>query len=266
MAMWADLILGRELARWRRAGRQATFWWRDDDGRAPTPALERLLRLCDRRQIPLTLAVIPDGGRWALGAMVGERPLVRVAQHGLDHENRREPGHLGDIPLDWPDEEVARRVAAGWRRIADLPGAIPVYVPPWNDLTPGLPRTLAELGYRAMSSAKGHASCDGPPRIDADVDILNWRGGARFKGWRRLLEEIRADLVERRLAGFAGEPIGFNTHHLAHDEAAWRFLDRFFTWSREEPALRWASLETLLAEAEAEAEAEAAPPASAAAE
>lgn len=248
MAVWADIILGAELARWREAGRTATFWWRDDDARTPAPALGRLLKLCDTHQIPLTVAVIPDGERRPLGAVIGDRALVTVVQHGLDHENRREPGRLGDVPLGWPHAEIVRRIADGWSRIAPLPGALHVYVPPWNDLPPQVPQALTTLGYLGMSSAKGHVSQEGPPRVDADVDILNWRGGARFKGWRRTLEEVRADLAARREAGFASRPIGFNTHHLAHDAAAWRFLDRFFRWSKRQPTLRWASLETLIAE------------------
>ena len=39
---WA--VLGDELARWREAGRSATFWWRDDDAVQRTPALEPELR------------------------------------------------------------------------------------------------------------------------------------------------------------------------------------------------------------------------------
>ena len=41
--MLQALLLSRELARWRAAGRRARLWWRDDDARAPGPELERLL-------------------------------------------------------------------------------------------------------------------------------------------------------------------------------------------------------------------------------
>ncbi|MDA0702442.1 MAG: polysaccharide deacetylase, partial [Proteobacteria bacterium] len=33
----------QELDRWAADGRRATFWWRDDDARAPGPALDALL-------------------------------------------------------------------------------------------------------------------------------------------------------------------------------------------------------------------------------
>ena len=51
--------LDEELARWRDTERAADFWWRDDDATALTPALERLLALSRRSDVPLALAVIP---------------------------------------------------------------------------------------------------------------------------------------------------------------------------------------------------------------
>lgn len=41
-AMWDRLAA--ELDRWDAAGRRATFWWRDDDAVAPTPALDACLK------------------------------------------------------------------------------------------------------------------------------------------------------------------------------------------------------------------------------
>ena len=40
---WA--VLEAELDLWQAAGRTASFWWRDDDAVAATPALSRLLAL-----------------------------------------------------------------------------------------------------------------------------------------------------------------------------------------------------------------------------
>ena len=52
------LALGPELHLWAKAGRTPVLWWRDDDAREPTPALERLLDLSRRHDAPLTVAAV----------------------------------------------------------------------------------------------------------------------------------------------------------------------------------------------------------------
>ena len=40
-------------------GVQIPFWWRDDDAIEATPALEKLLELARKYDLPLALAVVP---------------------------------------------------------------------------------------------------------------------------------------------------------------------------------------------------------------
>ena len=49
--------------------------WRDDDARAPTLALDRLLALQAEAGVPLALAVIPDRVDPALEARLQGRPI-----------------------------------------------------------------------------------------------------------------------------------------------------------------------------------------------
>ena len=49
-------VIGPELARWKAAGHAPAFWWRDDDARRPTPALDRLLALSARFDASITVA------------------------------------------------------------------------------------------------------------------------------------------------------------------------------------------------------------------
>ena len=51
--------LDRELDAWRAAGRRATLWWRDDDACRDSPALQRLLDIARRNDVPVALAAIP---------------------------------------------------------------------------------------------------------------------------------------------------------------------------------------------------------------
>jgi len=213
--------LKAELGRWRRAGRRPVLWWRDDDARAVTPQLRRLLVHVTRADAPLCLAVIPEQVDPQLCAVLAPYPRIAVLQHGFAHLNG-----AGSPPSEFsPDEEpaaVAGRLAVGWSRLDGFRRRLPVYVPPWNMLTPNVVAALALSGHRGVS-AWGELSR--PARVDAHLDLLRWRGGPRFAGRGRALARLTALLEQRRRQGLWLEPIGLLTHHLAHDEAAWRFLD-----------------------------------------
>lgn len=235
-----------ELRRWRKAGRTPVLWWRDDDARTPSPQLDRLLDLAARHGAPLTLAVIPDGDIPALAARLNGRTDVCVAQHGIDHQNRRTGPAAGEFPPEWRRIRVATQLRAGWSRLAVAPQASRIFVPPWNDIHPDLAVALADCGYAGWS-AWGEAPVAGQaPRVDAHLDLMRWRGGARFRGERRFLGDFRKQLAARRKAGDWSAPIGLLTHHLVHDAPAWSFLERFLAWSVGAGALAWGALPELL--------------------
>ena len=238
---WLDV----ELRRWRAAGRPATLWWRDDDARAPTAELDRLLTV--RAGAPLTLAVIPDGDVAGLAARLAGAAGVSVVQHGVDHQNRRQGSAAGEFPPEWRRIRVATQMRAGWRRMAALPSATQMFVPPWNDVHPELPAVLADCGYLGWSAwGEVPDGAGSPPRVDAHLDLMRWKGGARFRGEAKFLGELRGLLTARRRAGLWHAPVGLLTHHLAHDEAAWAFLGRFASWSAGRSDIVWRSLPELI--------------------
>jgi hypothetical protein len=244
--VWTRLRLAAELRCWRRAGRQARLWWRDDDARGPSPALDRLLTLSDQRRTPLTLAVVPDHRLTALAPTLAARPWVCVAQHGVDHRNRRQGPAAGEFPPEWRDEQITQAIAAGWRQLVGLPGLRPLFVPPWNDVHPDLPSALRRRGFAGLSAWGEVGPAFGSLRLDAHIDLMRWRKGPRFRGAARVRAALAEALRHRRLAGLWDAPIGLLTHHLDHDAAAWAFLDAFLIWSGRRPELVWVSLAELL--------------------
>lgn len=226
--------LGGELTRWRRAGQRPVLWWRDDDARAVTPQFRRLLVCLTRADLPLCLAVIPEGLDPELCAVVAPY-RVTVLQHGFAHLNRGGSPPSEFAPADDP-AEVAERLAEGWSRLEGFPRRLPVYVPPWNTLTPNVAAALAMSGHRAVSAWNGLA---GPGRVDAHLDLLRWRGGPRFVGREQVLDRLTGLLEWRRRRGLWGEPIGLLTHHLAHDEDAWRFLDELLLFPPLQAIALW---------------------------
>ena len=242
----ARLRLAAELRRWRRAGRRATLWWRDDDARGASRELLRLLALSDARQTPLTLAVIPDAGLPLLEPELAARPWVTVIQHGVDHQNRRQGSAAGEFPPDWTGEAIAEGIALGWSRLQALPGARRVFTPPWNDVHPALPGVLRAAGYLGLSAWGEVAAGATALRTDAHIDLMRWKKGVRFRGRERMLAALAVALADRRRTGRWDAPIGLLTHHLDHDEAAWAFLAEFLAWTAGRQDLAWRSLPDLL--------------------
>jgi len=220
-----SVLLEPELRRWRLLGHAPVLWWRDDDARRATPALDRLLSLAHRFDAAITLAAVPDGDIQGLVRTAGRTRGVELAVHGFRHENRAPPGYpsgevndLDDLGDVMSDLGVALDV---FRRAGVRPK---LFVPPWNNAHPTLVKAIALQGLGL--SCYGQPRGEGPPgRLDAHLDVMRWKPKARFRGAVRFLLRARRLLVERRKAQAWAEPLGLLTHHLDHDEPTWRFLE-----------------------------------------
>ena len=230
----AWVALEREIDAWRKAGREVTLWWRDDDAAEPSPALSRLLGL-RRPGCPLGLAVIPAAAKASLaGELTGP---VDVLVHGFAHSDHADPGaRKSEYPAGRtaPDE-----LREGRERLEDLFGdrAIPIFVPPWNRMGEDAAAALPVAGYRMLSGYRGRP--EGPlPRLDTHVDIVDWKDGRRFAGVETVLGALAGTLATRRDTEVTS-PTGVLSHHLVHDAAAWRFLERLLAWGEDAPGVRW---------------------------
>jgi hypothetical protein len=233
-----------ELSRWRDAGRAVEFWWRDDDATQPTPALTRLVAQARDAQVPLGLAVIPDGAEPALFDVLN--PFVEVLQHGFDHRNRAAQGEkAAEFPAGEAQDAALQRLASGRVRLQALAGErlLPVLVPPWNRFSPALVQHLAALGIRGLSTFGPRAAAEPAPgvhQVNTHVDLIAWKRGRGFVGEERALGEAVEHLVARRTgAADASEPTGWLTHHAVHEDALWSFLARLLDQTRAQPGVRW---------------------------
>jgi len=243
----ALMRLNHELAIWRRAWRVPVLWWRDDDAREPTWQLDRLLEA--RRDLPLTLAVIPDVDLMPLANRLGVTQDVTVAQHGVDHQNRLPAGGpRSEFVADAQQAAINAAVAAGRARLvaAGLPPLI--FVPPWNEASDRLIEAIKAAKYETYSVGINGKPLDDLKHIGAQVDILRWKGIPKFRGRRRVFDALRKQLEARRELGRFDKPIGILTHHLVHDEETWRFIDWFVPYSRQR--FEWRSISDLFQHAE----------------
>jgi hypothetical protein len=239
--------LERELDRWDDPLRPASMWWRDDDACRESPLLERVLALSRAHAIPLGLAVIPAAMTPGFSNTLPRLdPGVQVLQHGFAHRNHAGAGEKkSEFGEHRPPEVMRDEISRGARmlRAAASERVVPVFVPPWNRIARPLLSALPDLGFQAVSTF-GASTCTEPApglrRINAHVDLIDWRGDRRCKGGKRVLADLVAHLKSRR-AESSDQPTGILSHHLAHDEGCWRFLDGLFAVTAKRGNVRWLS-------------------------
>jgi hypothetical protein len=211
-----------EIALGRAEGRRATFWWRDDDATAPSAALDRLLKLARAAGAPLALAAPPAEAEAGLG-----RLGVPLLQHGFAHRNHAPAGERkAEFGPHRPLAVMRAEVEAGRARMAALfgPAFRPVFVPPWNRIAAPLRAALPQLGFAGCSTFGPRGA---PDEANVHCDLMRWRPQRRFAGDEVVLAQLTAHLAARREgAADSAEATGVMSHHLAHDEEAWAFLER----------------------------------------
>lgn len=223
------------------SGERVAFWLRDDDAFEPTPALDRLLQTMQGQ--PLTLAVIPDRTGAALAQRLAGRAEVSIAVHGWSHSNHAPAGEKSqELGAHRPLPQIHGELGRGFQKLAGLfpQQFLPLLVPPWNRIAPEVTAGLSGLGFRALSLF----GADKPSPIalcNTHLDIIDWRG---TRGGREEAD-LWADLEAQIAAG--RRTVGVLTHHLVHDAAAWRFLDRLVPLVLDHPACRWHSVRQLVA-------------------
>lgn len=246
--------LAAELDRWADAGRTAVFWWRDDDAAEATPALARLLDLRATHDVPLAIAAIPAIAQPSLAEALRGIAAIAVLQHGWAHRNHAAAGadkiELGGERTAW---DTAAELARGRARLIEdiaLP-PLPVLVPPWNRIDAGLLPLLPGLGYDGLSSWAPRAAPEATPGlrvINTHIDIIDWPGTRHFVGDDAAIAQAVAHLAAKRTgAADADEPTGLLTHHLAHDDGCWAFIDRFVAETAVHGAARWAHATAIFA-------------------
>ena len=217
-------------------GDAIAVWWRDDDAVAATPALERLLDRAAACGVPLLLAAIPAEAEPSLGRRLADEGKIHLAVHGLAHANHAPAGEKpAEFGAHRPLAALAGDAAAGLalaRRRFPQDRLLPVFVPPWNRLAPGLAAALPGLGYRGLSASAGPPVA-GLVRADATLDPIDWRGTRSLRD----PEALVAGLI-RDIADHPARPVGLLTHHRAHDGAVWDFLDALLPVLLHHPAVR----------------------------
>jgi hypothetical protein len=250
MRSWA--IIEEELALWRESGREPVLWWRDDDAAEATPALDRLLALQRIHEVPLALAVVPASATPALAERLAQAPGIDLLQHGYAHTNHAPAGDKkAELGAHRPAMIVLGELGTGRMALERLFGtrALPVLVPPWNRITPGLVPALPEIGYCGLSTfgiRHRIRPVSGLVQVNTHIDLIDWKT-RRFAGEEAVLAILATALA---VARSTGEPLGLLSHHLAMDEPAWSFLQSLWDMVGNKPGVKIASAHDLFASGE----------------
>ena len=225
--------LDRALDRAKDGGCPIRFWWRDDDAVAETHQFDRLLGLARRYEAGIGLAVIPEGIEASLAARLAEEPNAVALVHGWRHANHT-PGDdkKAEFGAHRPLDLVAAEAEQALHRARERLGSrlLPIFVPPWNRISPELVPHLPRLGFRGLSTFTDRKAVHpvmGLVQINTHVDPIDWHGTRSLIDPATIVASL-ARATERRVAGHADrdEPIGFLTHHLVHDDVIWSLCER----------------------------------------
>ena len=238
--------LDAELELWDAQGLRLPLWWRDDDAVAPSAALSELAALAQRLDMPVHLAVIPKPATAELAEVVQRSAHLVPVVHGWAHENHapadRKTCEFGSTrPVDAALDEAE----AGMMRMKELFGARlqPMFVPPWNRISPAILPWLAGLGFVALSTygpRKRVQAAPGLLQINTHLDPIDWRGSRGLLAEDLLLGLLVQRLQARRLGREdRAEPLGYLTHHLVQDRATWAFSERLLSRLLAGPATPW---------------------------
>lgn len=235
-------LLTKELSLWSKAGLKPRLWLRDDDAVAPSAALDRLLVLCDRYEVPLVLAVIPEPTGEELAHHLRDNALVSVAVHGWRHANNAPASEKKqELGRHRPALQVVAELTRGISKLSALHGAklLPMLVPPWNRIDTGLLSSIPGAGFHAISAFADKLlefQSDELAVLNTHLDIIDWakRRGADHAA---LAAHFVNELRKSREAG--RYPIGILTHHIVHDESAWDFLDQLLEMTALSSLCQW---------------------------
>lgn len=255
----------RELDLWAARGWKANFWVRDDDAIEVSDSIILLRDIAAQYAVKIGLAVIPGQAVPELASFLEANarhfyPMCHGWQH-INHNTRRKPAEFG---AERPHNKLVRDAelalgafSASYRHVK------PIFVPPFNRITPALIRALPDLGFFGVSlvptlfeqklarlGSKLNVSLPVPipdlrssTRIDVHIDVINWQTQSA-QDYRLLARQLVRELRYRRHGYIrADNPIGLLTHHLAHDSSIWQACDDLLGFLRSHQAVQFLDLD-----------------------
>lgn len=243
-ADWSGL--DREMELWQAAGLSLPLWWRDDDAMSHSAELEHLAALSAQLDLPVHLAVIPQGVTADLPRFTTDHPQLIPVVHGWSHQNHAPAGEKkAEFGAHRPLDERLEDAERGLTTLQEAFGSSlrPMFVPPWNRIAPEMLTWLAGAGFSAVSTFTPRKTAKPAPgllRVNTHLDPIDWKGGRGLLPVNQLIAQVTRQLRDRRQGDADnGEPYGLLTHHLVQDAASWDFVAALAARLLNGPAEAW---------------------------
>lgn len=131
----------------------------DDLGTNDLPAIDIIINICKKNDIPLLLAVIPEQlseetADYLKNEISKEWPGLIIAQHGVTHIPY--VGHVKKMEFSlWEDvDQIIHKLEVGKKILFDRIGIdVTWYVPPWNKYGRNLVDALEKSGFESFSAS-----------------------------------------------------------------------------------------------------------------
>jgi hypothetical protein len=192
--------------------------------------------------------VIPAELQPDLAPRLRQSPAVKVLQHGYRHRNHAPEGERkSEFPDARDRQSVENDLRAGFQKLSTVFGDqfLPVLTPPWNRIGGQAVAILQSIGFIGLTRylPRTAAAVHGVNQVNTHVDVIDWRGrngpAGGFLGEDACLDLFVGHLQDRRRGQADGdEPTGVLSHHLVHDPATWRFLEKLRDFLANQPAAR----------------------------
>lgn len=222
-------VLDRGIGAWRGsapAHNRIQLFFRADDTGVPSERFTKLIRLFQKHQLPLCLAVVPawltDSRAQQLLQLTGSDSRQWCwHQHGRLHKNFEPHGKKQEFGPARAYGEVRHHLRLGQERLQRILGQqfSPYFTPPWNRCSLATVRALQSLGFLGISRFAGAKPevAGILPDIPVNVDLHTRKEATPDLAAAALFFELQSAL--------AGGSCGIMIHHQLMNDNAFYLLD-----------------------------------------
>ena len=234
------LNLRKSILNKKQNGYDIQAWWRDDDICENTNELDSLIRFVESNNIPAFLSVIPDKLTQSTISKLKIYKNIFVLQHGYSHINYaplaepyNEFGNHRNIQIQMDEIKI------GFNQLLDQFGDqfIPVFVPPWGNISTEVKQILLEIGFKGISQiGKVNNPVKGLKDLNSNIDIHNWQSTSELlyttevRSWKNIIDainkKINSQINEKEIR------IGLLTHSQIMCKSDWKYFQRIVHYLR----------------------------------
>ena len=210
-------------------GERINFWWREDDVAGDFKNFERIVNLFLKYEIPAVAAVIPNQLCDRTITIIKRNKNLIVSQHGVSHIDR---GQKQEFPENYNPSIALENILEKREILKNIfkNQFMPVYVPPWNNISKCLKILLLQNGFISISR---HNYLGEQKKMNADIDLINWNVGKKFHSDEFVIKQILKELS----AG--NRHIGFVGHHQTIGDKGFDFIQQLFEETAKYNNISW---------------------------